>query len=202
MTERGLGSLAGWQKAREFAVRVCREVLPVLPPEERWALGAQLRRSVQSAPANIAQDYGRYCFQEGVRFGYIARASLEETCTHICLARDLGYLPAPLVNQLIQGMDELRRLLSGTMAFLKRSRRGKANPGWTSQFPNLPPAIQGKPRMKETFLNRILGAQMPGSVMKKPWFLRGIRICGGWGLAPTTTYAVLFSGQGAVSSPC
>ena len=38
--------------------------------------------------------------------------------------------------------------------------------------------------------------------MKKPWFLRGIRIWGGWGKAPTTPYAVLFSGQGASSSPC
>ena len=35
--------------------------------------------------------------------------------------------------------------------------------------------------------------------MKKPWFLRGIRNCGGWGKAPPTTVAVLFSGQGASS---
>ena len=33
--------------------------------------------------------------------------------------------------------------------------------------------------------------------MKEPWFLRGIRIRGGWGFAPTTTYTVLSSGQGA-----
>jgi hypothetical protein len=38
--------------------------------------------------------------------------------------------------------------------------------------------------------------------MKKPWFLRGIRNCGGWGFAPTTIDTVLFSGQGAFSSPC
>ena len=35
----------------------------------------------------------------------------------------------------------------------------------------------------------------PRSVLKNPWFLRGLRICGGWGFAPTTTYTVLFSGQ-------
>ena len=139
MTERGLGSLAVWQKAREFAVLVCREVLPVLPPEERWALGAQLRRSVQSVPANIAEGYGRYYLQEGVRFCYIARGSLEETYTHICLASDLGYLPAPRVNQLIQGMDELRRLLSQYIAFLKRSRRGKGEPGADLSIPQPTP---------------------------------------------------------------
>ena len=40
------------------------------------------------------------------------------------------------------------------------------------------------------------------SVMKEPWFLRGIRRCGDWGKAPTTTSTDLFSGQGAFSSPC
>ena len=38
--------------------------------------------------------------------------------------------------------------------------------------------------------------------MNKPWLPRGIRIGGGEGLAPTTSYTVLFSGQGASSSPC
>ena len=40
------------------------------------------------------------------------------------------------------------------------------------------------------------------SVVKRPWFLRGIRVSGGWDFAPTTRYSVLFSGQGASSSPC
>ena len=40
------------------------------------------------------------------------------------------------------------------------------------------------------------------SAMKKPRSLGGIRIYGGWGKAPTTIYTVLFSGQGAFSSPC
>ncbi|MCJ7708049.1 MAG: hypothetical protein MUO38_10565, partial [Anaerolineales bacterium] len=39
------------------------------------------------------------------------------------------------------------------------------------------------------------------NVMKEPWFLRGIRNCGGWGFAPTTTVTVLFTGQGGSSSP-
>ena len=37
--------------------------------------------------------------------------------------------------------------------------------------------------------------------MKKPWFLRGIRTCGGWGKALTTTYTVLFSGKGLFHHP-
>jgi len=37
--------------------------------------------------------------------------------------------------------------------------------------------------------------------MRKPWFQRETRMCGGWGQAPTTTQTVLFSGEGALSSP-
>jgi hypothetical protein len=49
------------------------------------------------------------------------------------------------------------------------------------------------------------GAQLllggPRSVMKKPWFLRGIRVYGGWGKAPSTIHTVLFSGQGPFHHP-
>lgn len=38
--------------------------------------------------------------------------------------------------------------------------------------------------------------------MEKSWFLRGIRVSGGRGKAPTTAYTGLFSGQGGSSSPC
>jgi len=79
MEKHGLTNSFVWQKARELAVFVCREVLPLFPPEEKYALAQQLRRSVQSVPANIAEAYGRYTFQESVRFSYIARGSLEET---------------------------------------------------------------------------------------------------------------------------
>jgi len=42
----------------------------------------------------------------------------------------------------------------------------------------------------------------PRSVMKRPWFLRGTCMCGGGGFPQPTTHTVLFSGQGAFSSPC
>jgi four helix bundle protein len=75
--EKGLETLQVWQKAMALAVKVQQEILPLLPPEEKWAMAAQLRRSVQSIPGNIAEGYGRYYFQESVRFCYIARGSLE-----------------------------------------------------------------------------------------------------------------------------
>ena len=129
MSVKGLESLDVWQIARGLAVRVCHEILPVLPPEEKWSLTAQLRKSVQSIPANIAEGFGRYYFQEGVRFCYIARGSLEETYSHICIAKDLGYIGEERFTQVVEDINKLRRILNGYIAFLKRSKHGIDEPG-------------------------------------------------------------------------
>ena len=79
MSIKSLESLEAWRKSKEFSLRVYREVLPLLPSEEKWNLNQQLRRSSLSIPANIAEGYGRFYYQDNIRFCYIARGSLEET---------------------------------------------------------------------------------------------------------------------------
>src|SRR4030042_5654086 len=101
MSVQGLERLKVWKKARDLALDVYRNVLPLLPNEEKWGLNQQIRRSVQSVPANIAEGYGRYYYQENVRFCYLTRGSLEETLSHLVLAHELGYIPAAIYQQLI-----------------------------------------------------------------------------------------------------
>ncbi|MEW6092532.1 MAG: four helix bundle protein [Chloroflexota bacterium] len=129
--DKGLETLQIWQRSLEFARLVCKEIIPQLPAQEKWALADQLRRSVQSFPANIAEGYGRYYFQEGVRFCYIARGSLEETFSHLTLAHRLQYISESAYKNLIEEIQELRRMLNGYLAFLKASKRGAAEPGAT-----------------------------------------------------------------------
>ena len=83
MSIKSLETLEAWKKAKEFALRLYREVLPLLPPEEKWNLNQQLRRSSNSIPANIAEGYGRFYYQENIRFCYNARGSLEESLSHL-----------------------------------------------------------------------------------------------------------------------
>ena len=96
----------------------------------------QLRRSVQSIPANIAEGYGRYYYQESIRFCYISRGSLEETRSHLVLARKPGYLGDESVKLLEQGIDELGQMINGYIAYLKRSKRGAAEPGASIHEPD------------------------------------------------------------------
>ena len=121
---KGLESLQVWQRARKLAVKICREILPLLPGEEKFALSQQLRRAVQSVPANIAEAHGRYHFQDAIRFCYIARGSLDETLSHLLLAYDLSYIPENLLEDCRKIWREIYRLLNGYIRYLRRNQQG------------------------------------------------------------------------------
>jgi len=129
MSISGLEKLDVWCKARDFAVRVNKELLPVLPPEEKWSLNQQLRRSSQSIPANIAEGHGRFYFQDNVRFCYIARGSLEETLSHMVYAQKVGYVSEMLYKGFALEGENLNRLINGYIGFLKKSKQGANEPG-------------------------------------------------------------------------
>jgi four helix bundle protein len=129
MSVSGLEKLDVWCKARDFAVRVHKELLPLMPIEEKYALSQQVRRSSQSIPANIAEGHGRFYFQENVRFCYIARGSLEETLSHIVHAYKVGYIPEALYKSLAVDGENINRLINGYIGFLKKSKQGANEPG-------------------------------------------------------------------------
>jgi four helix bundle protein len=130
---KGLESLQVWQKAEGFAITICKDLLPTFPAEEKYALTDQLRRSAQSIPSNIAEGFGRYYFQEGIRFCYIARGSLNETLSHLYLAKGMGYVTEQEYKRFVTALDEINRMLSGYIAFLKKSKRGAAEYGHSVQ---------------------------------------------------------------------
>ena len=129
MSVKSLETLEVWKKAKEFCLRIYREVLPLLPSEEKWNLGQQLRRSSSSIPANIAEGYGRFYYQEIIRFCYIARGSLEETLSHLVICHEMRYLPKTVFDSLEQDGEKLTQLINGYIGYLKRSKQGQNEPG-------------------------------------------------------------------------
>lgn len=129
MSISGLEKLDVWCKARDFAVRINKEILPLLPIEEKWSLNQQLRRSSQSIPANIAEGHGRFYFQDNVRFCYIARGSLEETLSHIVYAHKVSYVSETIYKSFAVDGENLNRLINGYISFLKKSKQGANEPG-------------------------------------------------------------------------
>jgi four helix bundle protein len=136
--EKRLESLNVWRRSVDFAKRIHAEVLSILPGEGKWALTNQLRRASQSISANIAEGYGRYYYQEGVRFCYIARGSLEESYSYLILANELGYITDDLLENLREEITELQRMLNDYISYLKKSKHGENEPGASQAIREVP----------------------------------------------------------------
>jgi len=48
-----------WKKAHLFTLQVYKEILPIMPIEEKFALTQQIRRATYSIPLNIVEGSGK-----------------------------------------------------------------------------------------------------------------------------------------------
>jgi four helix bundle protein len=99
-----------WQVSHALVLQVYR-LTKAFPPEERYGLTSQIRRSTLSVPTNIAEGSKRLTNAEYARFLNIAEGSLAETEYLLMVSRDLGYLPATLTKPLLTEADELAKML-------------------------------------------------------------------------------------------
>lgn len=129
MSVEGLKRLEVWKRSKDFALTIYREILPLLPPDEKWGLTQQLRRSSTSIAANLAEGYGRFYYQDNVRFCYMARGSLEETLSHLVFCFEAGFISATLYQPLEQEGAEIGKMLNGYITYLKTSKHGENEPG-------------------------------------------------------------------------
>lgn len=125
----GLNRLQVYQKGQEIAKMVYRQVLPKLPSEEKFNLSSQLRRAATSIPANIAEGFGRYYYQETIRFCYLARGSLMELSSHIDLAAEESFISNEDKLAVDNIMQDVLRLIHGYINYLKKIKRGQNEPG-------------------------------------------------------------------------
>lgn len=129
MSVDALKRLKVWVRAKDFALKIYKQVLPSLPPDEKWNLNQQLRRASVSISANIAEGYGRFYYRDNVRFCYTARGSLEEVLSHLVIAHAMGCIEAELYQELEREGEEISKMLHAYIAHLKSSKQGANEPG-------------------------------------------------------------------------
>ncbi len=79
-----------WQKAHPFVLGIYR-FSHTFPPEEKYGLTFQCRRSAVSIAANIAEGFRKRGKADKIRFLNITQGSLEESRYYLILANDLKY---------------------------------------------------------------------------------------------------------------
>jgi four helix bundle protein len=112
-----------WKAGREVRLLVWREVMPLLPKEERYRLGDQVLRSARSITANIAEGHGRFHYLDTSKFCSNARGSCSEVLDHLITASDELLIPLDLLERARPKIDSTMRLINGYVGYLKRSAR-------------------------------------------------------------------------------
>jgi four helix bundle protein len=104
--------LTVWSRAMDLAEN-CYAATRCFPTTERFGIASQMNRSAVSIPANIAEGCGRGTNRDFARFLRMAYASACELETEALIAKRVGLSePAPL-EQLIDEVNEVRRMLNG-----------------------------------------------------------------------------------------
>ncbi len=109
-----------WRKAREVKLFFYKEVLPLLPNEEKYHLGGQIREALVSITANIAEGYGRYFHKEGIQFFRISRGSLYELKDHLITCLDYGFIDKGLFDKGVELIEKAKMALSGYIKYKRQ----------------------------------------------------------------------------------
>jgi len=117
----GFEDLEVYQAAAAFRNRIY-DLLKLLPPEEKFALGAQMRRAAVSLTNNIAEGYGRFTWQETTHFCRQARGSLTELVDDINTCFDQKYVQPGNLQELKSEAARVLQLLNGYIKYLQRSK--------------------------------------------------------------------------------
>ncbi|MBL8108821.1 MAG: four helix bundle protein [Anaerolineales bacterium] len=121
--KRGFEDLECYQLALEVMAKV-HAFSKTLPPDEKFDLYAQIRRSAKGVTGNIGEGYGRYHYLDSLRFYSTARGELNETLARLIDARVLSYIQQPEFEELYKLIRQAEQTLNGYMNYVRRQRAG------------------------------------------------------------------------------
>lgn len=110
--------LKAWQEAHKLTIFIYKNIRN-FPEYERFGLSDQLRRSVSSISANIAEGFGRQTQKDKIHFYHIANGSLTETQNHILVARDLGFLKQEVFMEIAEKTIITSKLINGLIKSIR-----------------------------------------------------------------------------------
>lgn len=97
-----------WQKSHKLVLKIYK-ISQSFPKEELFGLTSQIRRSIVSVPANIAEGFKRKGIKDKLKFYNIAQASLEESRYYLILIDDLKIAKT---SKLKDDLEEISKMLN------------------------------------------------------------------------------------------
>ena len=113
--------IEAWKLSRPLVVAVYRASAQ-FPREERFGLTMQLRRSVTSIGANIAEAMGRSTRADVARVLQTSVSEGNETLHHLITAHDLGLITGEEMDSLLSLLEPVRKKTFNLMMYFRRNR--------------------------------------------------------------------------------
>jgi len=110
--------IEAWKKARELA----KDIYAVTSKggfAKDFSLKDQIRRAAVSIISNVAEGFSRQTDQEFVQFLHISKGSTSEVQSQLYVALDLDYINREEFERLYDEADQVARLISGFIKYLK-----------------------------------------------------------------------------------
>ena len=112
-----------WQRSRLLTENIYK-LSGDFPPEERYGLTSQLRRSAVSVSSNIAEGTSRHSGKDKARFTEIAYGSLMEVLNQLITANDLEFIKESELNEIRPLIEEIGNKLNALYNFqINRTNR-------------------------------------------------------------------------------
>ena len=117
-----LSELESWKSARQVRIAIS-DLVKSFSADEKFRLKDQIVRSSRSVPANIAEGFGRFHYQENIQFCRIARGSLYEKLEHLMCAKDEGFINDEQFKNTNEQVLECLKILNGYVQYLKKAKK-------------------------------------------------------------------------------
>ena len=111
--------LSVYQKLCRLHIEVC-DLSHDWPQEERYELGSQVRRSSNSAPAQLAEKHDDRHIRNKIEGVNRSRGEAGETIHHIFLSKLKGYIKPPVYDSYRSRYKECIRMLNGLEKTLEK----------------------------------------------------------------------------------
>ena len=110
-----------WSKSHKLTLQIY-SVTASFPKHELYGLTSQIRRCSASIGANIAEGCGKRGSNEFQRYLQIASGSASELDYHLLLSRDLRFLADEQCRDLMNGLTEVRKMLTALLEKIETDR--------------------------------------------------------------------------------
>lgn len=108
-----------WRKSHELNLRVVR-ISNEIRGADFMSLRSQMNRAALSIPSNIVEGRGQKSDAQFAKYVNTAINSSSELEYHLLTAKDLERIPEDLHNSLLAELIEIRKMLHGLLATLRR----------------------------------------------------------------------------------